>query len=136
MTKNELSKAEDRNATVRTDVESLAKDVKGIIADGLHRASISVHAVANITYWRVGRRIVEEDQRGKDRAEYGKGLLKQLALKLIPEFGENYSERNLRSYRQFYQVFPDFEIWYARVPNLSWTHFRSLLSVVSDDARY
>jgi len=42
----------------------------------------------------------------------------------------------LRNYRQFYQVFPDYEIWYARVPNLTWTHYRALLGVVSEDARY
>jgi len=111
-------------------------DIRDIIAEGRQKAALSVHATATITYWRVGRRIQEEDQHGDQRAEYGKTLIKRLSGELIPDFGENYSERNLRNYRQFYQVFPDYEIWYACVPNLTWTHFRTLLSVVGDDARY
>ena len=111
-------------------------DVKGIITEGMRNAYRSVHAAALITYWRVGKRIVEEEQAGEARAQYGRRLLARLSAELLVEFGESYSERNLRSYRQFYRLFPDFEIWNARVPNLTWTHFRALLPVTSDDARY
>ena len=51
------------------------------------------------------------------------------------DYGDNYSERNLRHYRQFYQYFSDLQIWYSRVPNLSWTHFRHLLRVDDEKAR-
>lgn len=79
---------------------------------------------------------MKEEQDGEERAQYGARILAVLSEVLIPKFGENYSERNLRNDRQFYLQFPDYEIWYARVPNLLWTHYRDLLSVTSDDARY
>ena len=115
---------------------SFIDDIKNIIVEGLRNAYQSVHSSALITYWKVGRRIVEEEQAGEARAQYGTHLLAALSIALLTEFGESYSERNLRNYRQFYRLFPDFEIWNARVPNLTWTHFRELLPVVSDNARY
>ncbi|MBE6363138.1 MAG: DUF1016 domain-containing protein [Lentisphaerae bacterium] len=75
--------------------------------------------------WKIGQRIVEEEQQGKTRAEYGKGQLQELARILTLEFGHGFDARRLRDYRQFYLYFPDGEIWHARVPNLTWTHFRS-----------
>lgn len=88
------------------------------------------------TYWQIGKRIVEEEQYGESRAEYGSKLLDNLAAELSAEFAVGYSTRDLRYYRQFYLSFSDFEIWNARVPNLKWTHFRSLLRVTDDNARY
>ncbi len=58
-----------------------------------------------------------------------------LAKELTTEFGENYSSRNLRNFRRFYLYFPDFEIWNTRVPNLTWSHFRTLLRVSDETAR-
>ena len=74
-------------------------DIKGIITDGMRNAYRSVHAAALMTYWRVGRRIVEEEQAGEARAQYGRRLRAGLSAELLVEFGESYSERNLRSYR-------------------------------------
>ena len=114
----------------------LADDVRGIIEDGLRGAFASVEQIALVTYWRVGRRVVEEIKQGADRAEYGKKIVSELAKKLRFQFGGHYSKRNLDYYCQFYRLFPDFEIVNARVHNLRWTHYRELLSVTSDDARY
>ena len=88
-----------------------------------------------MTYWNIGKRIVEEEQNGSERAEYGKRLISILADELTKEFGSNYSGRSLRYYRKFYLCFQDFEIWNTRVPNLNWSHFRSLLRVPDEDAR-
>ena len=60
-----------------------------------------------VAYWLTGKRIVEEEQNGKDRAAFGKEILKNLSIELKNEFGEGFSERSLREYRQFYQHFPD-----------------------------
>lgn len=90
---------------------------------------------AIVTYWNVGRRIVEEEQNGQARAEYGTKLIKTLAEELIPFYGNSYSKRNLDYYRKFYQLFPDIEIVNARVHNLEWTHVRRILSVTNPDAR-
>ena len=85
--------------------------------------------------WLVGRRIVEEEQGGAARAEYGKALLKNLATELMPIYGNSYSARRLQDYRQFYLYFKDIEIWHSRVPNLTWTHYRELLTVSDETAR-
>lgn len=101
------------------------------------RAAYERHIkITVITYWQVGRRIVEEEQQGERRAEYGSQIINVLSANLRRTYAKGYTSRDLRSYRQFYLYFSDLEIWYSRVPNLTWTHFRTLLSVTSDDARY
>ena len=115
--------------------DSFLADVKDIISSARNETYASINKIALFTYWRIGKRIVEEEQRGTNRAEYGKSLIKLLAKELTGEFGTVYSERNLRNYRRFYILFSDFEIWNARVPNLSWTHFRCLLRVNDENAR-
>jgi hypothetical protein len=63
-------------------------------------------------------------------------LIDALAENLSKEYSKGFSARDLRNYRQLYLCFNDLEIWYTRVPNLSWSHYRTLLSVVNEDARY
>ncbi|HEY8928628.1 MAG TPA: DUF1016 N-terminal domain-containing protein, partial [Mucilaginibacter sp.] len=57
-------------------------------------------------YWNIGRRIFEEEQKGKDRADYGTHLIRSLSEQLQPEFGSGFSYRQLNWYRQFYRMFP------------------------------
>lgn len=89
-----------------------------------------------LTYWNIGKRIVEQELGGNNRAEYGRGLISALAEDLTKEFGKNYSKRNLHYYIKFYQYFPDEQIVNACVHNLNWTHIRSLLCVTDENARY
>ena len=110
--------------------------MQAIVEEGLQKAYRDANVTTVITYWRVGRRIVEEEQHGEARAEYGKGLINYLSEELTAQYPKGYSPRNLREYRQFYLCFKDLEIWHSRVPNLTWTHYRALLHIVSDDARY
>ena len=117
-------------------LSTLVKDVQAIVEEGLQKAYRDANVTTVITYWRVGRRIVEEEQHGEARAEYGKGLINYLSEELTAQYPKGYSPRNLREYRQFYLCFKDLEIWHSRVPNLTWTHYRALLHIVSDDARY
>lgn len=114
----------------------LVDDVKLIVERGLREAYRSVNTVSIMTYWNVGKRIVEEEQHGASRAEYGKQVLKDLAQELVPLYGSSYSERNLYSMRQFFLYFKDLEILNSRVQNLSWTHYRMLLRVPDENARY
>ncbi len=111
-------------------------DVRSIIETGRQHAYSLAGQAAIATYWQIGRRIVEEEQSGARRAEYGKRLIDTLSCSLVGEYGHSYNAKNLRSFRAFYLKFNDFEIWNACVPNLQWTHFRSLLRVEDDDARY
>ena len=121
----------------QTDIitENFVSDIRAIIEQGQRQAYAAVGQIAVITYWNIGRRIVEEEQHGAARAQYGIKLIKTIADRLSTEFGANYSERRLRDYRQFYLSFGDLPNWHSRVPNLTWTHFRRIMAVPHPDAR-
>ena len=114
---------------------SILDDLRKIINSGRDSAYAAVNSIGILTYWNIGKRIVENEQQGENRAEYGKKLTKVLAEQLSKEFGNTYSQRNLEYYRKFYLVFNDIEILNACVQNLTWSHFRSLLRVDDDNAR-
>lgn len=114
----------------------LVDDVKLIVEQGRREAYRSVNSVSILTYWNIGKRIVEEEQHGANRAEYGTKMIKGLADVLQPVYGSAYSMRNLQYMRQFYLLFKDLEIVNSRVHNLSWTHYRMLLRVPDENARY
>lgn len=123
---------ERNNITVS---DSLIADVRIIIEEGRRHAFAATGQAAIITYWNIGRRIVEEEQQGNARAGYGKGLIPALADKLTAEYGSGYGRRNLAYYRKFYLEFSDLEILHTRVQNLNWSHIRRILSVSNPEAR-
>ncbi len=112
-------------------------DIRQIIEEGRLQANIAAGKAALATYWNIGRRIVEEEQKGNSRAEYGSQLIAGLADSLKEKYGigAGYGKRNLAYYRQFYLVFNDLEILHELVQNLTWTHIRRLLSVTNPEAR-
>lgn len=118
------------------EYQSAIMDIKQIIASGQKNAYQAVSKAMVYTYWQVGKRIVEQEQEGKERAEYGTALISMLAEELTKEFGKSYSKRNLHYFRKFYLAFPDEKIVNACVHNLNWTHFRSLLRVSDENARF
>ena len=118
-----------------TPYQILLNDVRKIIEAGRKEAYIAINQAAVFTYWNIGKKIVEEEQNGQSRAEYGKQIIKVLAEELSVEYGSTFNKRNLDYYRQFYLSFNDFEIVNTRVHNLSWSHFRRLLSVANPEAR-
>jgi predicted nuclease of restriction endonuclease-like (RecB) superfamily len=83
-------------------------------------------------YWHIGKRIVEEEQGGAERAKYGKRQIEQLSKQLTVEFGKGLSVRNLRNMRSFYQTFP---IRNALRTELNWTHYRRLIRIEEKKAR-
>jgi hypothetical protein len=114
--------------------DSFINDIKRIVEQGRCAAYGAVNAVMIETYWRIGRRIVEQEQKGKERAEYGTQLIEMLSQELIRTYGKGFSGRYLRAFRHFYLVFPDIEIWKSRFPNLTWTHIFKSLRVGNDTA--
>lgn len=76
-------------------------------------------------YWEIGRLIVEEEQRGEARAEYGKRLIQELSKRLSAEFGKGFDKSNLWNMRAFYMAYPKVD---ALRRELSWTHYRLLLN--------
>lgn len=117
------------------EYRSVVTDVKNIIALGQKEAYNAASKAMVLTYWNVGKRIVEQEQAGNTRAEYGKALVEVLAKELTREYGNSYSKRNLQYFRKFYLYFPDEAIVNACVHNLNWTQFRSLLRVSDENAR-
>lgn len=122
-----------KNNNIISDL--LVSDVCTIIEEGRRHAFAAAGQVAILTYWNVGRRIVEEEQQGSVRADYGKGLIPALANRLTAEYGSGYGRRNLAYYRKFYIEFSDLEILHTHVQNLNWSHIRRILSVSNPEAR-
>ena len=111
-------------------------DIRDIILRA--RASVVRHVniVMPLAYWLVGRRIVVEEQQGKDRAAYGERLLERVSRELTEIFGDGFGEPHLRNCRLFYRVYPsEEEIRYALRIKLSWTHHRAIMRVADRDAR-
>lgn len=115
-----------------TNIDTLYRAIEQIIEEARNK----VYRTANFTmvqaYWNIGRTIVEEEQKGKERAEYGKELIARLSKKLTQRYGRGYTETNLKYMRQFYQVF---QKGHALRDELSWTHYRLLLKVKDGKAR-
>lgn len=110
----------------------LLGQLRGLIQGSRQQLLRAVDVVQVRTCWEVGRHIVEFEQEGTARAEYGAGLLRRLAEKLTAEFGRGYDDSNLRQMRLFYRSFP---ICDALRHELSWTHYRLLLRVDNAEAR-
>lgn len=79
------------------------------------------------TYWQIGKRIVEQEQKGHNRAEYGSNLIKRLAQSLAADFGDGLSVANLKNFRRFYLTYPDEEKSYTLCNLLSWSHIRLIM---------
>ena len=109
--------------------------MKEILKNARQKAYTAVNSAMVEAYWKIGRRIVEEEQSGRERAEYGKEILQNLSKELTEEFGKGYSYRTLREIRQFYLMFSDFEKWRTVSAKLTWSHFQKVLRVSDEKAR-
>jgi hypothetical protein len=117
-----------------------------VLIEDARRASVrSVNAILTMAYWEIGRRVVQFEQDGQDRAKHGEKLLKRLSTDLQRKAGRGFTERNLRNMRQFYLYWPKLfnmklsqkrhavsaesftlEKWHSLGAELSWTHYRRL----------
>jgi len=110
-------------------------DVRTILADARLKAYTTINFMMVEAYWKIGKRIVEEEQGGKGRAEYGAFLIRELSKNLANEFGKGFSVANLKNFRQFYLTFPALGKGYALRSELTWTHYRLIMRVDNEDAR-
>ncbi|MCL2700562.1 MAG: PDDEXK nuclease domain-containing protein [Phycisphaerae bacterium] len=130
-------------------------DVRRILAGARRQAYAAANFAMVEAYWQIGRRIVEEELAGQQRAEYGLYLTRELSRRLGDEFGKGFSVANLSNFKKFYLMFPDREIRYtlcneltepapegedAQKPytlrrELSWSHYRLIMRVESPAAR-
>jgi predicted nuclease of restriction endonuclease-like (RecB) superfamily len=108
------------------DYQSLVEQISTRYEQGRTSAVQAVNTAIVETYWQIGEYIVEFEQGGKAKAEYGKGLLPQLSRDLLLAHGKGFSLSNLKRMRQFYLVFP---IGAEPPHQLSWTHFVEILKI-------
>ncbi|MFH1958088.1 MAG: PDDEXK nuclease domain-containing protein [bacterium] len=106
--------------------------IKSILNDARQNVYRHVNVVMVKAYWNIGRTIVEEEQSGKIKADYGKYLLKNLSERLTQDFGKGFSEQSIRNMRQFYKVFPIRSTLWSE---LSWSHYKILIRVKNKNAR-
>lgn len=106
--------------------------IKGIIENARRNIERSINTEMVLAYWQIGKEIVEEEQRGKTRANYGEGILKGLSYKLMADFGRGFDESNLRNIRSFYLTYLKCD---ALRHELSWTHYRILMRIKNPEAR-
>ena len=112
--------------------EAVYKDIRAVLDKARSESLRTVNFVMVQAYWNIGRIIVEEEQKGKKRADYGKGLLQEISNRLTVDYGEGFTVTNLKYMRQFYTSFP---IGHALRGELTWTHYRLLLKVDKQEAR-
>ena len=106
--------------------------IRDILTEARNRAYQAINSAMVLAYWEIGRVIVEEEQYGKERADYGTHLLMILADRLTNDFGKGFDRTNLHRMRLFYRTYP---IRDALRHELSWTHYRLLLRVERPEVR-
>ena len=117
---------------IPANIDNLYADIRVILATARKRTYYAINFTMVESYWTIGQTIVEHEQRGEVRATYGKGVLKEVAARLTTEFGKGFDERELRKMRQFYLTFQNRD---TLRPELTWSHYRRLISVDDEQAR-
>ncbi len=125
---------EDNSKAISTqrNEEQLFAEIKQMLDKARKQIATTVNTVTIEAYWQVGKYIVEYEQAGKTRAEYGKGVITSLSKRLMSEYGGGFTITNLKIMRLFYLSYPK---GHALRDQLSWTHWRKLLTVQDETAR-
>jgi len=120
-----LAKAVSEKETAYGRIRAIIENARGNIARAVNSEMVTA-------YWYIGKEIVEEEQRGKKRAEYGKKLIETLSQKLSDDFGKGFDATNVWNMRKFYQIYPILD---AVRRELSWTHYRILMRIDKREGR-
>ena len=110
------------------------QEIKELLYSARNKVYQTINTTMTQTYFQIGKRIVEEEQGGESRAEYGKSLLKLLSVQLCNEFGKGYSEQNLKNMRQFYLIYQKRQTVSSEF-KLSWSHYIFLTRIENIDER-
>ena len=113
--------------------DDFISEIKSIVAEARQKAYSAINVAMVEAYWKMGRRIVEEEQNGKEYADYGAKIIKMLSAELTREYGKGFSVGSLYYFRQFYNTFPQIFATPWRI--LSWSHYKRLMQVTNEQAR-
>ena len=122
----------DQPSSQKADKTPLLQAIRDVLGKARQHLQRTINTTMVHTYWQVGRLIVEEEQQGRDRSEYGQQQLKTLSNQLTTEFGKGFDTSNLSNMRRFYKAFPNYD---AVRHELSWTHYRRLIRIENPEAR-
>ena len=118
---------------------ALFDNIALIIEQARQKVAATVNLTMLLTYFDIGRMIVENEQQGKERAVYGKNVIKNLSIRLLDKFGQGFSERNLLQMRQFYLTYSIPQTLSAELNKprftLSWSHYLILMRLANPDER-
>ena len=112
--------------------DALYLNIKNILQNARDNAYRQINFIMVEAYWNIGKQIVEEEQNGKERAEYGSYLIQELSTQLTKDFGKGFTTTNLKMMRQFYLAFPNS---HTLCDQLSWSHYRLIMRIENSDAR-
>ena len=112
-------------------IQKCITDIKQILLQAQQKAYQATAFAMIEGFWRIGRRIVEEEQQGSIRANYGEQVIAQLSK----ELGKGFSKRTLWDYKKFYLTFPNIEDFAHMCAQLTWSHIRLIMRVESNQAR-
>ena len=115
------------------EISKVYTDIKELLEIARSQAYHTVNSIMVETYWKIGQRIVEEEQGGASRAEYGTKLIENLSKYLTDTFGKGFSEANLKNMRQFYITYPEFDR--QCLANLSWSNIARILRIDNSSER-
>jgi predicted nuclease of restriction endonuclease-like (RecB) superfamily len=117
-----------------SNITSFINDIKAILSEARSKVYKSVNEIMTKTYFEVGKKIVEEEQKGHSRAGYGKEILKNLSIELTKEFGKGFSVANLKNMRQFYISFRNRQTVSSEF-KLSYSHYIFLSRIKNENER-
>ena len=106
--------------------KNIYEEIRNLLKSARESIVSNVNSTMTKTYFLIGKRIVEEEQNGNERAEYGKSLIKNLSLELTKEFGKGFSETNLKQMKTFYMVYRNSQT-VSDLFKLSWSHYLILM---------
>ena len=124
------------NTMQNNQLDKLVGDVRTLLSQARQATARAINTAMVTTYWMIGQRIVVEEQKGSDRADYGAYILKRLSKELTPEFGNGFSYANLKNMRQFYKTYANDEKGYTLCSQLGWSHNRLIMRVENVEARH
>lgn len=113
----------------------LFEKITNLLEKGRKKVYTQINSVLTYTYWQIGREIVEFEQGGKKRAEYGEEVIKRLSKDLTKHLGKGFSYRNLQQIKKFYLLFSKKQTVSAESFGLSWSHYVRLLSIDNCEER-
>ncbi|MEG0236049.1 MAG: PDDEXK nuclease domain-containing protein [Cetobacterium sp.] len=114
--------------------DNLYDDIKTLLESARKKVLSTVNSTMTLTYFLIGKKIVEEEQNGELRAEYGKELIKNISIKLTEEYGKGFSETNLKQMKSFYEAYKNSQTVSDQF-KLGWSHYITLMRVKNIDER-